>query len=112
MDEDTLQLRAYFLEFMNSLKVALSQFNKTFMLLMEYPSIEVEGIPDDAKQVIWNLLHAYIYAHRQMLIDEYPGGGVEAITNLKYQCSNMTFPEKLYIIDSFKKWFTKKGSHK
>ena len=79
------------------------------MLLMEYPSIEVEGIPDDAKQVIWNLLHAYIYAHRQMLIDEYPGGGVEAITNLKYQCANMTFPEKIIYNRQFHKVVHKEG---
>ena len=35
--------------------------------------------------------HAYIYAHNQRLIDEYPGDGVQSISRLKYQCENITF---------------------
>ena len=61
---------------------------------MEYPYIEGEGMPDYRKQATWNLLHEYIYAHRQILIYEYPGDVAEAITRLKYQCANMTFSGK------------------
>ena len=31
------------------------------------------------KKVTWNILHAYIDAHSQILIDECPGDGVHAI---------------------------------
>ena len=33
LDEDTLHLRVYFLNFMNSLKIVLSQFKQTYMFL-------------------------------------------------------------------------------
>ena len=52
---------------------------------MEYPSIRGEYFPDFDKNFTWNILHAYIDAHSQILIDEYPGGGVHAISRLKYQ---------------------------
>ena len=42
------------------------------MLLMEYPSVRGEEIPDYDKKKTWNLLHAYIDVHSQRLIDEYP----------------------------------------
>ena len=49
--------------------------------------------PDYAKNSTWNLLHVYIYAHSQRLIDEYIGDGVQYILILQYQCANMTFPD-------------------
>ena len=52
------------------------------MLLMDYLSIRGEDLPDYAKESTWNLLRAYIYAHSQSLIDEYPGCGVQTITRL------------------------------
>ena len=64
------------------------------MLLMEYLSIRGEDFPDYAKKSTWSLLNAYLDAHRKILIDEYPGYGVHAITILKYQCANMTISEK------------------
>ena len=57
---------------------------------MDYTSIREEQLPDYAKKSTWNLLYAYIDAHSQILIDEYPVDGVQAITILKYQCVNMT----------------------
>ena len=42
LDEDPLQQRVYFLYFMNSLKIVLSTFSETYMLLMDYPSIRGE----------------------------------------------------------------------
>ena len=50
MEEDLLQFRVYLLKFINSIKILLSTFNQTCMLLMEYPSIEGEGIPEYSKQ--------------------------------------------------------------
>ena len=36
-------------------------------------------------------MREYIYAHSQILIDECPGYGVQAIPRFKSQCENMTF---------------------
>ena len=47
------------------------------MLIMDYPSIRGEYLPDNDKKSTWNLLHAYIDENRQRLIDEYPGYGVQ-----------------------------------
>ena len=49
------------------------------MLLMDYPSIRGEEIPDHTYNSAWNLLHAYIYPHSQILFDECPGDGVQDI---------------------------------
>ena len=46
------------------------------MLIMDYPSIRGEDLPDYSKTSTWNLLNVYIYANSQILIDEYPGNGV------------------------------------
>ena len=53
------------------------------MLLMDYPYTIGEYFPDDAKEATCNLLHAYIYAHSKILIDEHPMYGVHAISILK-----------------------------
>ena len=53
------------------------------MLIMEYPSIRGEDLPDHDKQSTWNLFHAYIDSHIQRLLDEYRGYGVHAITGLQ-----------------------------
>ena len=46
LNEDPPHLRVYFIPFMNSLKMVLSKFTETYMLLMEYPSIRGGGVPD------------------------------------------------------------------
>ena len=46
------------------------------MLLMEYKSIEGEGIPYYAKKVNWNLLHEYLDVHSQRLIYDYTWDGL------------------------------------
>ena len=61
------------------------------MLIMEYPSIRGEELLDYAKKSTWNLLHAYIDSHSQILIDECPWDVVQAIWILMSQCANMTF---------------------
>ena len=62
------------------MKNCLSQFKKTCMILMEHPSKIGEGLPDNANKSTWKFLHSYIDAHSQRLIDEYSGGGSQAIT--------------------------------
>ena len=42
------------------------------MLLMDYPSIRGEGLPDCAHTSKWEIFYSYIDAHSQILIDEYP----------------------------------------
>ena len=50
------------------------------MLLMDYPSIRGEYLPDYAITFTWNILHAYIDAHSHIIIGEYTGYGLQAIT--------------------------------
>ena len=84
---------------MNSKKIKLSPFSETYMLLMDYPSIRREEIPDQAKNSVLNLLHQYIDAHNQRLFDELPGDGVQYISRFQYQCANMIIVDKIrYII--------------
>ena len=73
LDKYLLQCRFYFPSFMDPLKIILSQFKETYMLLMDFTSILGEDFPDYAKKATWNLLHAYIDAYSQILIDEYTG---------------------------------------
>ena len=53
------------------------------MMIMDYSSISGEYLLDYAKKSTWNLFHAYMNAHRKMLIYEYPRYGSQAITRLK-----------------------------
>ena len=87
---------------MNSLKNVLSPFKLPYMLLMDYPYIREEELSDYAKKGTWNLLHAYIDVHIQILIYEYPGYGVQAISILQYQYENMIVTGKSEIIDCFR----------
>ena len=47
------------------------------------------------KKATWNLLHAYIDANSQILIDEYPGDILQAKSKLKYQCASIIFVEQI-----------------
>ena len=76
LDEDPLQRRVYFPSFVNSLKIVLSQFKETYIVLMEYASIRGNDSLDYAKNATWNLFHSYIDAHSQILIDECPADGL------------------------------------
>ena len=58
---------------------------------MDNISIGGEEIPDYDKKATWNLLHAYIDAHSQILTDGCIGDGVQAILILQSQYTNMTF---------------------
>ena len=50
----------------------ISNFQGTYMFLMDCPSIRREYFPDSAKKATWNLLHVYIDARSQILIYQYP----------------------------------------
>ena len=76
---------------MNSIKIVLSKFKKTYMLLMDYPYIRGEYLTYYSKKATWKLLNAYVDSHSKRIINEYPGYGVQAITVLKYKSANMTF---------------------
>ena len=62
---------------------------------MKYPSIRGEELPEYAKNATWNLLNTYIDAHSKILIDEFPGNGVQDISILQSQCENTTFAEQI-----------------
>ena len=49
------------------------------MLLMDYSPIIGDDLPDYVKKATYNLLNAYIDAHSQRIINEYPGYGVQPI---------------------------------
>ena len=61
------------------------------MLLIDYPSKRGNELPDYSKNSTWDLLHTYIDAHSQILIDECQGYGVHAISILKSQYKSITF---------------------
>ena len=82
------------------------------MLIMDHQQIRGEELPSHAYNSTCNLLHAYIYAHIQRLIDEYPGYGVQATTRLKSQCANMTFSDQIIYNRVFQKVIHKGGSKK
>ena len=79
LGEDPLQCRVYLLNFMNDLKIILSQLKQTCMLLMDYLYIRGEDLPYYVKHDTWNLLNTYIDAHIQKLIDEYTGARLQII---------------------------------
>ena len=64
------------------------------MFIMDYLSIIGEYSPDYGKNATWKLFRAYIDKHSQILIGEYPGDLVQAISRLKYQWENMTFSDQ------------------
>ena len=49
------------------------------MLLMDYKYIRGEDLPDYTKNTTWKILHAYIDEHSQIVMDEYPGDGLQTI---------------------------------
>ena len=63
------------------------------MLLVDYTSIIAEDFPDYNKQFTWNLLHAYIDAHIQNIIDYYSGGGSKSITRLQSKFASIVYPD-------------------
>ena len=80
MDEDSLQRRIYFLTFIDSLDIIVSQYRETCEVLLDYPKIGGDDVIEDySKKDIRNLLHANIDVHSRRLIAEFPKYGVKCI---------------------------------
>ena len=79
------------------------------MLIMDYPSIRGEEIPDYAKTSTWNLLYAYIDEHSQRLTDECTGYVVKYISRLQSQCVNITFDDQIRYNRMFNQVVHKRG---
>ena len=107
LDEDPLQSQVYFLSFMNSLKLFLSQFKENFLLSMDYPSTRRKDMSDYSKKATCKPFNSYIDEHIQILIDEYPVYGVQAIIILQYQCENMTIVDQIIYNRLFQKLIPK-----
>ena len=95
MDEDPLQLRIYFLKFIESLDMIFSQYRETFQVILYYPKIGGDDVIEDyAKNCIRKLLHANIDVHSRILIAEFPKDGIKCIEKLQSHSANMNFPDK------------------
>ena len=57
LDDDPLKHHIYFLYFINTLKIVLSKFKESYMMIMDYPSIRGEDFPEYSKQATWKLLN-------------------------------------------------------
>ena len=62
LDEDPLHRRIYFLVFIASLQMVFSHYKETYMVLVEYPTIEGDVIKDHVNK-IGNIIHATIDVH-------------------------------------------------
>ena len=76
---------------------------------MAFQYIGGEYLPDYARKATWKHLHAYIDVHSKIINDEYPEDGVQAISTLQSQFSNMTFSDKRRYIRLFQKVIHKGG---
>ena len=84
MDEDPLQRRIYFLTFIDSLDMIISQYRETCEVLIDYPKIGGDDVIEDyAKKAISNLLHANIDVHIRILIAEFSKDGIKCIEKLQ-----------------------------
>ena len=112
MDEDQLQLRIYFLTFIDSLDMIFSQYRETCEVLLNYPKIGGGYVIDYyAKKAIRNLLHANIDVHSRRLIDEFPKDGIKCIEKLQSHCANMTFADKSRYDRTFQQVAHKEGEY-
>ena len=77
MDEDPLQLRIYFLTFVESLEMISSQYKETCEVLLDYPETGEDDIIEDySEKAISNLLHANIDVHNRRLIAKFSKDGI------------------------------------
>ena len=90
-DEDPLQLRIYFLPFVESLEMIFSQYTETCEVILDYPKIGEDDIEDYAKNVIRNILHANIHLHSRRLIAEFPKYGIKCIETFNHIVQTWSF---------------------
>ena len=79
------------------------------MLILGYPSTGRKDLSDYSKKATCKPFHSYIDEHSQLLIDEYPGYGVQAIIILQYQCENMTIVDQIIYNRLFQQLIPKWG---
>ena len=72
LDKDPLQQRIYFLKFVESPEIMLSQYKENCEVLLDYEKIGGENIKDFVKKAIGNILHAKIDVHSRRLIAKFP----------------------------------------
>ena len=95
LDEDPLQHRIYFLTFVESLEIIISQYKEICELLLDYPKTGWDHIRYFVRKAIRNILHDNIDIHIRILITDLPGDGVKCIAKLQSHCTNMTFLTKV-----------------
>ena len=110
MDEDPLQLRIYFLTFIDSLDMIFSQYTETCEFLLDYPKIGGDNVKDYEKQAIRKLLHSNSDVHSRRLIAEFPKDGIKCIENLQSHCANMTLLIKVDMIGLSNRLHIKEGN--
>ena len=98
-----IHYRTGFISYTLWINLKISQFSETYILLMDYPSKRGEELPDYDKNATWNLFLAYIDAHSKIIIDEYPGYWVQAISILQSQCANIFFADQIIYNRLFQK---------
>ena len=95
MDEDPLQLRIYFLIFVESLEMILSQYKETCEEILDYPKIGGDDVIEYySKKAIRNILHENIDVHSRRFIAEFPKDGINCNKKLQSHCANMNFADK------------------
>ena len=99
LDEDPLQRRVYFLAFVKSLEMIFSQYKETCEVLLDLPKTVRDNIKEFAKKSIRNLLHANIDVNSRRSIYEFPGYRIKCIEKFQSHYVNMTFAEKLGMIE-------------
>ena len=73
LDEDPLQLRIYFITFVESPEIIFYQYKETLEVILNYPKRGGENIKYFVRKVIGNILHANIDVHSRRLIAEFLG---------------------------------------
>ena len=109
LDEDPLQLRIYFITFIDSLNMIFSQYRETYEVLRDYPKMEGGNIKDYAKMSIRNLLHANGCVKRRRLIAEFPEDGIKCMEKLESHFANITFADKSRYDKTFQQVTYKEG---
>ena len=92
MDEDPLQSRIYFLTFVESLEMKISNYKETCEVLLDYPKIGGDDIIEDySKKAIRNILLTNIDVHSRRFISELPKDGISALRNCNHMCKHEFF---------------------
>ena len=68
------------------------------------------NVKDYVKQAIRNLLHDNSDVHSRRLIAEFPTDGIKCLQKLQSHCANMTFAEKVDMIELSSRLHIKEGN--